>query len=521
MRAPSSSAATETSPPLKVTLAAKGVRPHFTLFAKPFRIGRVDECEFCIQNDYVSRVHAEVRFENGTWWIHDRNSSNGIFLDGHRVDRVPIKKALTIRLGIEGPELFFQPEISSQSEPVRVSAKDSVSEPSQPDLGAELKKRDPGSGTILRKYVNHYFSNSGENIPASEHTLYVRRAFAAVQTQQKRRYARMMTAVGLLAFCGLGYGIYEWQQLQKQRALAEDLFYTMKSLDLDIANLERRVEMSGSPAQRQMVQKESDQRRRVEHAYDQYLSSLHVYAGKLTEQQRIILRISRVFGECELNMPPDFEAEVNKYIGYWQHSDRLATAIRIAQQKGYARTITHELLSQGLPPQFFYLALQESNFDPYVSGPMTRKGIAKGMWQFVPETAVKYGLRVGPLLDLRRPDPSDERDQYEKATKAAAKYLKDLYSTDAQASGVLVMACYNWGESQVLPLVRSMPANPRERNFWRLLANHRERIPRETYDYVFYIISAAVIGENPRLFGFDFDNPLADLESRNIGGPLN
>lgn len=145
---------------------------------------------------------------------------------------------------------------------------------------------------------------------------------------------------------------------------------------------------------------------------------------------------------------------------------------------------------------------------------MTRKGIAKGMWQFVPETAVKYGLQIGPLVDLRRPDPGDERDQYEKATKAAAKYLKDLYSTDAQASGFLVMACYNWGEEQVLPLVRSMPANPRERNFWKLLSNHRDRIPQETYDYVFYIISAAVIGENPRFFGFDFDNPLANLESK-------
>jgi hypothetical protein len=144
----------------------------------------------------------------------------------------------------------------------------------------------------------------------------------------------------------------------------------------------------------------------------------------------------------------------------------------------------------------------------------TRKGIAKGMWQFIPETAVKYGLRIGPLADLRRPDPGDERHQYQKATKAAARYLKDLYTTDAQASGILVMACYNWGENQVLPLVRSMPANPRERNFWRLLAQHRDKIPRETYDYVFYILSAAVIGENPRLFGFDFDNPLAALENR-------
>jgi hypothetical protein len=54
-----------------------------------------------------------------------------------------------------------------------------------------------------------------------------------------------------------------------------------------------------------------------------------------------------------------------------------------------------------------------------------------------------------------------------------------------------------------------MPDNPRERNFWRILENHRKKIPKQTYDYVFYIVSAAVIGENPRLFGFNFDNPLA------------
>jgi len=52
-----------------------------------------------------------------------------------------------------------------------------------------------------------------------------------------------------------------------------------------------------------------------------------------------------------------------------------------------------------------------------------------------------------------------------------------------------------------------MPKNPRERNFWQLLRRHK--IPAETYEYVFYIFSAAVICENPRRFGFGFDNPLA------------
>lgn len=475
------------APPLKVIISKGSEKQNLRLYDAPFRIGRSDSCEVAIDHDYVSRVHAEVVFENGTWCIRDLNSSNGLYVDGRRLDHVVITGPTTIRLGIEGPEISLNPESA---------------------VSTGKPTRDPGSGTILRKYVDHYFSDAANSAPAGEHTMYVRRAFAAVQKKQKRTYGVMVSLLLLLVLAAGSYAFYEYRQLQKQRAVAEGLFYTMKSLDLDIANLEKTVAASGSPQQVEMVQEDSRRRHEMQRAYDQYLATLHVYDRKMTEQQRIMLRVARIFGECELDMPPDFESEVNKYIGYWQHSDRLANAIRTAQQNGYVDKISKELLAQGLPPQFLYLALQESNFDSYASGPMTRVGIAKGMWQFVPDTAVKYGLRVGPMSDLRRPDPADERDQFEKATKAAARYLKDLYATDAQASGILVMACYNWGETQVLPLVRSMPANPRERNFWRLLARHRDQIPKETYDYVFYIFSAAVIGENPRLFGFNFDNPL-------------
>jgi hypothetical protein len=231
----------------------------------------------------------------------------------------------------------------------------------------------------------------------------------------------------------------------------------------------------------------------------------------MSEQDKLVLRVARIFGECELDMPPDFVTEVNKYIKLWQGSGRMEKAINKARANNYTTTITQQLLAEGLPPQFFYLALVESDFEPFISGPETRKGYAKGMWQFIPDTAVKYGLHLGPLVDLPRPDTLDDRHNYQKETVAASHYLKDLYGSDAQGSGLLVMACYNWGEDYVLPLVRSMPANPRDRNFWMLLQNHRDKIPKETYDYVFYIVSAAVIGENPRLYGFNFDNPLANV----------
>jgi hypothetical protein len=324
----------------------------------------------------------------------------------------------------------------------------------------------------------------------------------------------MLAALAILLVAAAGFGLYEDVQNRKQRALAENLFYSMKSLDVDIANVEKLVLQSPNQAGAVEIKKYQTRRKDMQQDYDRFLASLHVYSTKLTPQQRLILRVARIFGECELDMPPEFESEINNYIKKWQSSGRLARAIQNAKANGYTNVIAQDFLNQDLPPQFFYLALQESDFDPYISGPMTYKGIAKGMWQFIPETALKYGLHLGPLVDLRRPDPGDDRHHWERETKAAAGYIKDLYSTDAQASGLLVMACYNWGEKSVLPLVRSMPENPRERNFWKLLTKYKDKVPQETYDYVFYISSAAVIGEDPHLFGFDFDNPLANLDSR-------
>src|SRR5271169_3906356 len=480
------------SPPsLCVTVGATDEDRREFKFTKPFRVGRDADCEVCVPNEYVSRQHAEVSFDNGAWWIADLNSSNGIFVGDQRFKRVSVVQEITIRLGIQGPQVTL--EIATEK---------------------PKENRSAGSETIVARYVDRYFGKSKDDEPVGEHTMFVRQAFARVQTRQKRKYG-MIIVILIACILGAGtYAFYEHRELKRQRAMAEDIFYSMKSLDVDIANLERMIQDSNSQQGTDVLQKYENRRKQLRKNYDQFLATLHVYNPKMTEQQRLIMRVARILGECELDMPPDFMAEVSKYIGYWQSSDRFATSIQSAKDKGYVPTITKELLDQGLPPQFFYLALQESNFDPYISGPMTRKGIAKGMWQFIPETGAKYGLKIGPLVDLRRPDPGDDRHHYDKATKAAARYIKDLYSTDAQASGLLVMACYNWGEGQVLPLVQSMPANPKERNFWQLLAKHRDQIPKETYDYVFYIVSAAAIGENPRLFGFNLDNPLADLESK-------
>jgi soluble lytic murein transglycosylase-like protein len=206
--------------------------------------------------------------------------------------------------------------------------------------------------------------------------------------------------------------------------------------------------------------------------------------------------------------------QVRSYIQEWRSTDRYARAIATATRMNYTPTIAKEFIERNLPPHFFYLALQESDFDPLVSGPPTRMGYAKGMWQFIPDTAVRFGLTIGPLAAFPRADPRDDRHDWQKATRAAARYIKDIYTTDAQASGLLVIASYNWGENRVINLVRSLPTAPAERNFWKLIERYSDRVPGETYDYVFRIVSAAVIGEDPRSSGFAFDNPLASVDTR-------
>jgi hypothetical protein len=455
-------------------------------FNGTFRIGRRDDAEIRIAHEVVSRLHAEVSYAGGVWQVRDLDSANGIYVNGQRVREAPLRGPTAVRLGSEGPWIYFEVE-----KPPPVSPK--------PDEVSEAIKR--------------YFGDRSDG-PVGEHTIIVRKAYAQVQQKQKRKYHGIVAALGACILAAAGYAWYLHRQTSQQTAMALELFYQMKSLDVDIAGLEKVLKAAGSLQGNEQLSRYRSRREEMGRSYDKFLAGLNVYDRKLTPQRRVILRIARIFGESELTMPKEFVEEVENFIGLWKSSDRMSKAVKRAQDNGYVETIVNELLAQGLPPQFFYLAMQESNFDAYTSGPDTRSGIAKGMWQFVPETAIKYGLQIGPLAEMRRPDPADDRHRWERATTAAAAYLGDLYRTEAQGSGFLVMSCYNWGEDRVLPLVRKMPPNPKERNFWRLLAMGKERIPEETYKYVFYIASAAAIGEDPGLFGFSFENPLGYLEKK-------
>ena len=139
----------------------------------------------------------------------------------------------------------------------------------------------------------------------------------------------------------------------------------------------------------------------MESDYDHYVAGL--YDRKLNEKEQLILRVTRMFGECDVAAPPDYIGEVMRYIAKWQSTGRFSrdgearAGCWVLRQRS-PRLSWHRICRRSI----FYLAMQESDFDPYASGPPTRWGIAKGMWQFIPDTGTRFGLKIGPLAAQSR-----------------------------------------------------------------------------------------------------------------------
>jgi len=275
------------------------------------------------------------------------------------------------------------------------------------------------------------------------------------------------------------------------RSGAADVFYQLKELELEVARI---------PAD--APQQEALRRRRasLEALYDDWLRQFGETSNGRLDEQAIRAAVVRL-GEAGVLVDKTFITDVEKTIAEWNRTPEYARAMRDAADAGYVARIESVLVAQHLPADLKWVAFQESRFRPKAVGPPTRFGIAKGMWQLIPATAQHYGLRLGPLVGQPLFDPRDQRHDVPRSTGAAVRYMNDLYMLDAQGSGLLVMACYNAGQTRVLRLLRALPASPRDRNFWQLIERHRDEIPAETYDYVVGIVAASAFAASPSAFG--------------------
>jgi membrane-bound lytic murein transglycosylase D len=185
-------------------------------------------------------------------------------------------------------------------------------------------------------------------------------------------------------------------------------------------------------------------------------------------------------------------------------SGRLKSYLEEGLSRGarYLPMIQDVFRAEGLPLDLAYVPLIESAFKPDALS----RAKAKGMWQFMRGTALENGLRHDWYID-ERADP-------EKATRAAAKYLKTLYSMFDDWH--LALASYNGGPGRVQ---RAIKRSGRE-DFWKLSATSRY-LPRETRDYVPLILAAIVIARNPAQYEIQVAPIEAPLfETVTVGGAV-
>ena len=174
-----------------------------------------------------------------------------------------------------------------------------------------------------------------------------------------------------------------------------------------------------------------------------------------------------------LDLRERFDREINAFT--YLHS---TTLLYLKRANRYFPVIEPLLKKNGIPDDFKYLCLIESNLDTRALSSVK----AAGLWQFMESTGKDYGLEINSEVD--------ERYNIEKATNAACQYFKDAYAKCG--SWVNVAAAYNAGMAKITSALSNQQVNS---------ALDLLLVP-ETFRYVFRIVAIKQLFENPYLYGF-------------------
>ena len=199
---------------------------------------------------------------------------------------------------------------------------------------------------------------------------------------------------------------------------------------------------------------------------------------------RLTPQVKSELQQTQSGIPLELADPVLSYIHYFS-TERGRAVLRNGFERAgrYKAMIERVLAEVGVPQELLYLAQAESGFLPRA---VSNKQ-AVGMWQFVAGTGDRY--------DLVRTTSFDERLDPEKATRAAAHHLKDLY--ERYGDWYLAMAAYNCGAGNVDRAVERTGYA----DYWELLK--RNALPKETANYVPIIVAMTIMAKNPKDYGLD------------------
>lgn len=188
---------------------------------------------------------------------------------------------------------------------------------------------------------------------------------------------------------------------------------------------------------------------------------------------------------------------IQQYINYYRGRGRKTMEIGLYRSGMFMSMARRIFREEGIPENVTWLGQVESTWKPTAMSWAS----ASGLWQFIPGTGTRFGLR--------RTAHVDERNSFDEATRASARYLKFLFNR--YGNWELAMAAYNCGEGNVDRAIRRAGAS----NFWAAYPY----LPRETRNYVPNILATILIANSPHQYGFGHVRPAPPLRYDRIRVP--
>ena len=518
-------------------------------------LGRNPENTVCFSGPdgtLVSGKHAVIEKRGEILMLRDLGSTNGTFINGTQIAEHPLGTDEVISLGVSGPKMRMVEKSNSATDSTHMKPLSgpvlgiSSQEPRQ--LRTEYEgKRPPGKAATPPGFFNskgkipatglggrgsgHGDFGGGDDENAGNYTMGLAQRFkddeaghdemkdlikdkgraermvksgvlskrdammiqsaASMHSTQKKKALIILGSVSLAAFIIVSILLYQnmgYRGKLKQQA----------SLLSNVRNLESQITAPTGSSQDDhekaaLVAKLRAAERQLMSVRSNLKSTdiINTYKNPLGREIHTILE---GFGKRDYIVPEIFINQVEKHIhSFTKTSTRNIMNRSFGNSHLHKHTIENELTRQGMPLAFYYLAMHESLLDSTIIS----KAGARGLWQFMPQTARDYGLKV-PSDWENLPSQSDQRTNPAMATQAGVKYLKTLYAEFGDVA--LAMAAYNAGEGRIRKALRSIDDPINNRDFWYIY--RLGTLADETNQYVPKIIATMIIDKNRARYGF-------------------